>query len=436
MGKPPSPSPPYRDDPDALSLHTTLGEPSYLDPVDEDIPDTGDPLLPSYDDAITEDTHTNTNTNTPPHFSDAVLLNFEGEFFTGVTKPEGHYAYTSKRIGKKRTTIGDEVVHLQDARSDADPDFLQEWVTMMAKHPPTPYIHITGTHQETRRDKDGKSKRDEVTDFRIMINMQNYLWPNFSPGNYTTTTLETAEPGQKTYRGTVLKKRQEGSKGDIEVGQDKPSLKEWCHRYCAKATGTKVFRLTRTVSGMDTEVLRDSISASIRSTNYRGNITVEFPVANRAVDIYSTSFLNNWRLTSWICWVFYLTFLWIFSWPVLFFATKRYEVVQVDWAFSKSQPGGRKRYTTVSEGQWMDMYRPAIKQLCLDRYQGLAGDAFLNEVLAREPDPVNTNEDARAAMSVASAAFQGGRFNATNGARSLMRLAGAATDQVGWGFDT
>lgn len=84
----------------------------------------------------------------------------------------------------------------------------------------------------------------------------------------------------------------------------------------------------------------------------------------------------------------------------------------------------------------MDMYRPAIKQLCLDRYQGLAGDAFLNEVLAREPDPVNTNEDARAAMSVASAAFQGGRFNVTNGARSLMRLAGAATDQVGWGFDT
>ncbi|KAM0492330.1 hypothetical protein ACHAP8_010017 [Fusarium lateritium] len=433
MGKPPSPSPrPYQDDPDALSMHTTMGESSYVDPIDEDIPDTEDPLLPSYNDAITEDTHM----NTPAHFTEAAVLNFEGEFYTGVTTPEGHFSYTSKRIGKKRTTIGNEVVDVQDARSDADPQFLQEWVTMMAKYPPTPYIHITGTHQETKRDNDGKSKRQEVTDFRIMVNMQNYLWPNFVPGNYTSTKLETAEPGQKTYRGTVLKKRQKGSKGDIEVGQDKPSLKEWCHRYCAKATGTKIFRLTRTVSGMNEETLRDNISGFIRSTNYRGNITVEFPVADRAVDIYSTSHLNNWRLKRWICWIFYLTFLWIFAWPVLFFVTKRYEVVKVDWAFAKREAEGRRKFTTVSERQWLDMYGPAIKQLCLDRYQGLAGDAFLNEVLAREPNPVNTHVDPRAAMSAASAAFQGGRFNAANGARSVMRLAAIATDQVGWGFDT
>ncbi|RGP69621.1 hypothetical protein FSPOR_4726 [Fusarium sporotrichioides] len=433
MGKPSSPSPrPYQDDPDALSMHTTEGEPSYVDPADEDIPDTGDPLLPSYNDAITTDTRANTGS----HYTQAAVLNFEGEFFTGVTTPEGHFAYTSKRIGKKRTTIGNEVVDVQDERSDADPGFLEEWVTMMSRYPPSPYIHIIGTHQETRRDKDGKSKREEVTDFRIMINMQNYLWPNFVPGVFTHTKLETAEPGQKTYRGTVLKKRQKGSKGDIEVGQHKPSLKEWCHRYCAKATGTKIFRLTRNVSGMDEEMLRDSISGYIRSTNYRGNISVEFPVADRAVDIYSTSYLNKWRLTRWICWLFYLTFLWVFAWPVLFFATKRHEVVKVTWPFAKCHPDGQRSFTSVSESQWLDMYGPAIKQLCLDRYQGLAGDAFLNEVLAREPSPVNTGLDPRAAMSAASAAFQGGQFTAANGARSLMRLAGVATDQVGWGFDT
>jgi hypothetical protein len=235
MGKPPSPSPrPYQDDPDALSLHTTVGEPSYADPADEDVPDTGDALLPSYDDAIT------TTPNTGAHYTLSAELNFEGEFHTGVTTPESHYAYTSKRIGQKRTTIGNEVVDVQDTRSDADPAFLEEWIRLMAKYPPSPYIHITGTHRETKRDNDGKSKREEVTDFRIMINMQNYLWPNFIPGVFTSTKLETIEPGQKTYRGTVLKKRQKGTQGDIEVGHHKPTLKEWCHRYCAKATGTKV----------------------------------------------------------------------------------------------------------------------------------------------------------------------------------------------------
>ncbi|RGP79898.1 hypothetical protein FLONG3_1969 [Fusarium longipes] len=434
MGKPPSPSPrPYQDDPDALSLHTTVGEPSYADTLDEDVLDTGDPLLPSYDDAV----------NTAPTPDDGITLggelNFEGTFFTGVTTPDSHFAYTSKRIGKKRTTIGNEVVDVQDTRSDADPEFLDGWVRMMAKHPPTPYIHITGTHKETKRDSDGKSKREEVTDFRIMVNMQNYLWPNFNVGVLTSTKLETVEPGQKTYRGTVLKKRQKGTKGGIEVGHAKPSLKEWCHRYCAKATGTKVFRLTRNVSGMDHELFRDRIIHAIRMTNYRGNITVEFPVADRAVDIYSSSRLNNWRLTPWICWLFYLTFLWIISWPVLFFATKRYEVVTMQWPFARQLPDGQKSYTTVSEIEWLETYAPAIKQLCLDRYQGLAGDAFLHEVLAREANQVNAGLDPRAALNVASAAsaaFQGGRFTAANGARSLMRMAAVTTDRVGWGFDT
>lgn len=240
MGKPPSPGPrPYSDDPDAVSLHTTVGEPSYADALDEDVLDTGDALLPSYDDAVTE-----TIVNTPaPNLPVGAggILNYEGEFLTGVTTPDSHFAFNSKRAFQKRTTIGNEVVHVQDTRSDADPQFLEEWVRLMAKYPPSPYIHITGTHSESKRDNDGKTKREEVTDFKIMVNLQNYLWPNFVPNTFHSTKLTTAEPGQKTYRGTVLKKRQKGAKGDIEVGHDKPSLKEWCHRYCAKATGTKVY---------------------------------------------------------------------------------------------------------------------------------------------------------------------------------------------------
>lgn len=132
------------------------------------------------------------------------------------------------------------MIPLPDKRSDADPGFLESWVKLMALLPPSPYIHIVGTHKETKRDKDGKSSREDVTDFRIMVSLQNYLWPNFNPNGPNEINLKTSESGEKTYRGTLLKKHTPVVKGDIEVGHAKPDLKEWCYCYCAKATGTKV----------------------------------------------------------------------------------------------------------------------------------------------------------------------------------------------------
>lgn len=198
------------------------------------------------------------------------------------------------------------------------------------------------------------------------------------------------------------------------------------------------FRLSRTVTGLDEKLFRSRLVGLIRSTNYKGHLDIEFPVADRAVDIFSSNRLNTWRLKTWIRWLFYLTLLWIFSWPVLFFTTKRYHVVRAEWPFSQVDADGQKRYTTVSEEQWISRYGPAVKQLCLDRYEGLAGDSYLNQVLERG-ESRQSNEpqiDGRAAMSAAAAAFQGGRFNAASSVSSLMRFAGGSNDQVGWGFDT
>ncbi|KAF4944143.1 hypothetical protein FSARC_14750 [Fusarium sarcochroum] len=434
MGGPPSPKRGYRDDPDALSLHTTPGD-VYIDNVANEDLDAAGPPPPSYHDVAENNDFSGMAVPTPVIGN---TVQEDDNYYTGVSLPETHIASTSRRIGGKRTRIGNEVISLQDERSDADPKFLESWVTIMSRYPPSPYINIVGTHRQTKHDKDGKSKSEEVTDFRIMVNLQNYLWPNFIPNALGSMSLVTAESDEKTYRGTVLKKRAPGVKGEIEVGHVKPDLKEWCHRYCAKATSTKVFRLTRTVTGFDEEWLQTRLAGLIRSTNYKGKLTVEFPVADRAVDIYSSNRLNTWRLMTWLRWVFYLTFLWIFSWPVLFFSTKRYRVVRAEWPFSQVNAEGQRVYTTVSEEQWISRYGSAIKQLCLDRYQGLAGDMFLNEVLEREETHQENNGqvNGRAALSAAAAAFQGGRFNAGRGVSSLVRLAGGSNDQVGWGFDT
>ncbi|KAM0419040.1 hypothetical protein ACHAPT_011979 [Fusarium lateritium] len=418
MSGPNSPSRGFRDDPDALSLHTTDGD--------------------NYTDAHHAAVDSDTTGLTAPAEARTVTVQEGDSYYTGVSEPETHIARTSWRLGDKRTRVGNEVIQLQDKRSDADPGFLESWVRLIAKLPPSPYIHIVGTHKETKRGKDGKKSREDVTDFRIMVSLQNYLWPNFDPNGPSEMTLTTVESGEKTYRGTVLKKRAPGAKGDIEVGHDRPNLKEWCHRYCAKATTTKVFRLSRTVTGLNEDLFQSRLEGLIRSTNYKGKLAIEFPVADRAVDIYSSNRLNTWRLTTWICWIFYLTFLWIFSWPVLFFTTKRYHVVRAEWPFSKIGPQGQKMYTTVSEEQWISRYGPAIKQLCLDRYDGLAGDSYLNEVLDRGETPQSNQPqiDGQAALGVAAAAFQGGRFNAVSGANSLMRFMGGSNDQVGWGFNT
>ncbi|KAF5024478.1 hypothetical protein F66182_3418 [Fusarium sp. NRRL 66182] len=436
MGRQPSSSH-YRDDPDALSLHTTTGD-AFTDSVADDVLDMGSPP-PAYDDAAAAESSVFA---VGAHVEARNLAHREeGNYFTGTTAPESHITSTSRRIGNKRTRIANEVNRLQDQRSDADPGFLEDWIRLMAQLPPSPYIHIVGTHKETKRDKDGKSTREEVTDFRIMVSLQNYLWPGFNPNGPNEMSLTTAESGEKTYRGTVFKKRAPGAKGDIEVGHSKPDLREWCHRYCAKAKATRVFRLSRTVTGMDEELLRSRLAGLIRSANYKGKIAIEFPVADRAVDIYSSSRLNTWRLTTWIQWLFYLTFLWIFSWPLLFFTTKRYDVVRAEWPFSQVDAQGRKRYTTVSEEQWINRYGAAVKQLCLDRYEGLAGDSLLNQVLERTEthENGNTSVHGRALVGAASAVLQGDGFNAVSSVSSVssvMRFMGGSNDQVGWGFDT
>ncbi|KAF2761046.1 hypothetical protein EJ05DRAFT_535904 [Pseudovirgaria hyperparasitica] len=431
MGAPKGTS--YRDDPDAVSLHTTPGD-SYDDNDGGDGGDNASSSFPSMPNSAppvytpTSNAQTDADPNDPAYAFRSL----------GTSAPECHITYQSKRIFAKRTRIANEVASLQDARADTDPAFLQRWIEAMAREAPAPYIHIIGNHKETRRGSDGKKTTENVTDFRILVSMRNYLWPGFKSYSPNDMDLRTVDNGEKTWRGGVFKARAPGAKGDIEVGEEKATLKEWCHRYCASPAGTRIFRLTRTITGLDETHLRTRIEGLIRSTNYKGHISIEFPVSDRAVDIYTSSKLNTWRLTTWICWLFYLSFLWLFSWPILYFTTKRYHVVRAEWPFSQLDAQGRKRYTTVSEEQWVDKFGLAVRQLCMDRYEGMAGDDLLTQVLARPEthQPLGPQFRAQAAVGAAVGAVRGG-FNAVNQVNNLMRFAGGSSgDQIGWGFDT
>jgi hypothetical protein len=247
-------------------------------------------------------------------------------------------------------------------------------------------ILIMGSHTETVKRGDKKEK-NHITDFKILLNLEQYLRNNFDMDDATWMDLRTVENGEKAYRGGFMKSRAPGFKQDLEVGIPKPELKEWCHRYCASPSKLRVFRLDRTVTGLDQTLLKNRIEGLIRSTNYRGHISITFPVENRAVDIYTSTRINEWRLKTWVRWLFYLTFLWLFTWPYLFFATKRYTIVRAEWPFSRADAAGRKTYTTLSEEQWFERWHVGIRRLVLDRYQGDASDDHLAGVIARPEDP-------------------------------------------------
>ncbi|KAE9984687.1 hypothetical protein BLS_001682 [Venturia inaequalis] len=280
-----------------------------------------------------------------------------------------------------------EMHAFMDARFDSDPVYVEETVRKWATIPPAQMIRIVGTHRETT--KNGKKEETStVTDFDVKLRMTEYLSIN-AVGNSRWVCMRTVENSEKTHRGTVFKKMAKVRKGDAEAAENniKPGLKEWCHLYCASHSRVKTFSLTRQVTGLNTKYLYATLRSLVESTNYRGNIDITFPLENRESIIYSSTWQNRWRLTPWIYMIFYLTLMFVFAWPYLFFATKRWAVVKVDWAFSTTEAtedgSPYERYATISEKKWFAMWAKCIEKAVLQRRHGV----LTEEDLARANAP-------------------------------------------------
>ncbi|KAF2998136.1 hypothetical protein E8E13_001395 [Curvularia kusanoi] len=402
-----APPPEYRDDPDAVSLHTTPDDYAYDDAPEVNLP-------PSYADSE----------------ADAAAPRPIHHITPSTTRTD--HSQPSFRNGKPQICTTSTVM---DPQYDTDPACLEAALRSWALTAPVPLIYIMGTHRETTKRGDKKETHD-VTDFRIVLNIAPYLHPNFSPNDSSPMTLVTASNGEKTHRGTVLKTRAPGVKQDLEVGSGPaPTLTEWAHRFCASSSPLRIFRLHRKVTGLNTIYMQDRLEGLLRSTNYRGHISITFPVEDENVDVYTSHRVNKWRNTPWICWTFYLSFLWIFTWPILFFTTKRYAVVRAEWPFSVSR-SGRNIYTTVSEEQFVDKWGTAIKRLATDRYQGLASEEMMRGVAARDEDErfpgrLSTGHaGVDNAVGLLSQGFQVARALSNGSGRGLTQGL-----QGGWGYD-
>jgi len=228
MGKPTAVSASYRDDPDAVSMHTTPEDYSY-----DDSPEiTGVP--PSY--AASQSSRSAFTTTPTP--------------IAHIPPPLGrcdHTKYVATRNGEPEVL---ETRNLTDVRYDTDPVYLEKGIRSLAQEAPFPLVYIMGTHRETVRRGDKKETK-HMTDFRVVMDLQQYLRQNFDSNDTSQMILRTVENGEKTHRGTITKQRAPGFKQDIEVGSPKPELNEWCHRYCASPNMLRIFRLRRAVSKLE-----------------------------------------------------------------------------------------------------------------------------------------------------------------------------------------
>ncbi|CZT14753.1 uncharacterized protein RCC_00713 [Ramularia collo-cygni] len=408
----------YRDEEDAVSMHTTRSDYDYEDAAE----------LPSYTDSVVADnTVQPSSSNLPP-----------ADEYQIITPPKSatdgwRNRNSANKSCSQTVSIGCETTVRMDERlSDATQlyDYVFDYLRVIQ---PRPAVRVQGWHWQTRR-KNNKNEQERVYDFDVVLSLQPFL-PKASNRDQENDWWipSTPENSEKVHRGRWRKSRAKGYSRDLEVGPDrKPELLDWCEDFCTNKSALKIFRVARSVTGLDTEYIKQQIEPLVRQTNYRGHVDITFPIADKNVDIYTPHWVNQARI-GWVRWIFYLTFLWIFTWPILLFTTKRWSVYQVEWRFSRSVQDDNNRrnkvYATISEAAWVKRHANLIKSMVLDKFHGDATDLPLDADEQRRSSSRGVPQTGNANVDTAVSFLQGGLgvWNSLNG---------RGGDAYGWGEDS
>lgn len=384
-------SPMLRPDPDAVSLHSTHGSSSaaFID-ADDDAPELfldDDDLPPLYTDVVSGNTDDHSVDGDSADEADAAAAGTGSR--AGGAPGNRRFRYPAIHDGKPQKWRYD-IGYFGDENPARDLAIVtQSW----AKVPPRPYVQLRGIHSQTV-DNNGKKEKRDVVDFDVKVELTPYLFTDVVTYK-SWRELQTPNNYQKVRRGTIFKRQAPEASGpprlpdDVESGalnpEDKPTLEEWCRRYTEDSSKLRAFTLERRMTGFDYKKVRKQMENLVRRTNYRGHLTVTFPTDEVGMVYYSDHRFNRWRLIKWVQALCLLSLMIIFTWPYLFFMTKRYEVVTVDWPFSRTTPEGRKEYVSLSEDQWYNMWARAITKGVLGKRQGTLDQEDLRQAEGAEP---------------------------------------------------
>ncbi|KAI4228755.1 MAG: hypothetical protein LQ349_006503 [Xanthoria aureola] len=327
----------------------------------------------------------------------------------------------------------------------SDPAVCQAFIETKAQVHIQPTVRLVGTHTETRR-RDKKDETTQITDFDLAVPLNSLFAHEWA-------RTKIVENSQKAYRGGIWKQFDPRVKAHPEAAATTPSLQEWCHRFCASSASAKSFKISRTVTELHRITITNSLTEAIRGTNYRGNIAITYPVCHRATTIVSDQWINRYRHNKYIWWICVILQLWIFTWPVLWLMTKRWEIFSVEWPCRiYQQPDGswpvahefhphvwwhegretndrRVRIAYITEEEWVEQWRLAVQ---------LAAEGKKRGALNQADRRIAAEVEARSRQGTADrniAPETGFMVAATGLLTGVQGLMGQSRMAAGWGGD-
>jgi hypothetical protein len=315
-----------------------------------------------------------------------------------------------------------------------------------AQYPPNFCLRLRGTHTETFRTRDQKTEKKTITDFDIRLNMTHLLvCPNPvhardpSPCNLppqprssvayeppqevpspTCRYIEVLSPGQKGYRGTIFKCLCPTSSANVEAPT---TLASWCDAYVSDPHSVKAFTFRRKILHHEAQTMESLCRDLILKTSYRGHINISFPTTQACITVYSPCHLNAWRFNPYLRWFCYLTFLWLITWPILLFITKRYEVVTAVFPY---RPTETSRPLVQGEAAFVEDWKQALTRAVLAQHQGWIDGVYREETaqMVAAGNPMVTVRGSGSGSTVMG--FVG----------SAVRVALSVPVSTGWGADS
>ena len=237
-----------------------------------------------------------------------------------------------------------------------------------AQYPPIFTARLRGTHSETVY-RQNRQKKTTVTDFDVRLDMTHLLVPSANtPEDLKIQGLRHAPAGTNVYCGHRIE--------SIVPGDVEPGVGAVIEAYTSSSFPVRSFTLRRQILYHDSAALQHLLSSLVGSTNYRGHLEVTFPITSNRVTVYSPCWQNELRDKTWLRWIFYLTFLWIFAWPYLWFVTRRWEVLISQFPYSCSPDCEDRKFVTKSEKAFFEEWRPSLRRAILGKKQGWIDEEY------------------------------------------------------------